>query len=69
MKQILKTGLTFLALLLAAEVLRAQNVVVEGSVYDENNKPLPGTTVIGRARRSNFRSSAIRPNRCRSGSG
>lgn len=46
MKQILKTGLTFLALLLAAEVLRAQNVVVEGSVYDENNKPLPGTTVI-----------------------
>lgn len=46
MKQILKTGLTFLALLLAAEVLRAQNVVVEGSVYDENNKPLPGTAVI-----------------------
>lgn len=45
MKHILKTGFTLL-LVLGAVTLYAQSVPVTGTVYDENNLPLPGTSII-----------------------
>ncbi len=45
MKHIRKAGLLLLALFSAA-VLRAQQIPVTGTVYDETNQPLPGASII-----------------------
>ena len=45
MKQIFKLGLS-MVLLLCVWTLQAQSIAVTGTVYDENNQPLVGTSVI-----------------------